>query len=135
MSNKVHTTFNDRGEKLRFMAQPNQLVAGSYVIFEYSEAHKSYDPIGDYTVLDKSEPIDITEKKLENMMKILNEKQTLVDFKNLTKERILFNVVQEDESGTKAGTKHKVIFRSYDGNGVSKENAVLTIEKGVFDDA
>jgi hypothetical protein len=40
----------------------------------------------------------------------------------------------EDEAGIEPGPRHKVVFRTFTGNGISKENVALTIEKGVFDE-
>lgn len=130
---KVNAAFNDRGEKPRFMFQPNPLVQHAFLIFEYKDDKNAYEPVGEYILLDTAEALDITHKKLENMMKILNEKQNLINFENLTNERVLFNVVK-DEAGIEPSPRHKVVFRTFTGNGISKENAVLTIEKGVFDE-
>jgi hypothetical protein len=120
--------FNEQSEKPKFIYKPNPLVPHSYQIFQFRDEKKGYEPVGDYTLIDTNEPIDITEKKMTNLISIMNEKQKLIDFKNLTKSRILFNIVPD----TPESTHEKVIFRTHDGNGVSKENAVLTIEKGVI---
>jgi hypothetical protein len=84
--------------------------------------------VGDYTLIETSEPIDITEKKLTNLVTIMNGKRALIDFTNLTKQRVLFNIIPIGPESN----HQKVIFRTHDGKGVSQENAVLTIEKGVF---
>jgi hypothetical protein len=84
--------------------------------------------VGDYILVDTKEPIDITEKKVANVVSILNRRTRLVDFKTLTNERVLYNIVEDNPDSDQM----KVVFRVYDGSGVSKENAVLTIEKGVF---
>ncbi len=130
MDMNFNETFNDRGEKARFVYRHNPLIVHSYDIFEYQEDKTSYEPIGEYVLIDIEEPQDITEKKLINMMSLMNGKKNLIDFKSLTDERVLFNIVSEaDES-----SKQKVVFRTYNGQGVSKENAVLTINRGYFDD-
>ena len=120
--------FNEQSEKPRFTYKRNPLVSTSFQIFEWKEDKSSYEPVGEYTLIDTSEASDITEKKLINLMAIMNERQRLIDFKDLTKERILFTMVPT----TPESETQKVVFRTYDGSGVSKENAVLILEKGVF---
>lgn len=122
--------FNDEGEKPRFIYRPNPLLEQSYQIFEYQTDKKSYEPIGDYTVIDKGEDTDITEKKMINLVRIMNGKKNLIDFKSLTNTRILFNIIPISDGSE----QQKIIFRTHDGQGVSQENAVLTLEKGVFED-
>jgi hypothetical protein len=120
--------FNEESEKPWFTYKQNPLVPHSWQIFEFRPQKDEYEPVGEYILIDTTEPIDITDKKLMNVMAVLNRKSSWVDFKNLTDKRVLFNIVEESpESDTM-----KVVFRAYDGSGVSKENAVLTIEKGVF---
>ena len=123
-------TFKESGEKPRFISKPNPLVERSYQIFEFQDEKKSYEPVGEYTVLDSGEDIDITNKKLMNLISLMNEKQNLISFENLTNERVLYNIIPT----TTDSKQQKVIFRTYDGSGVSKENAVLILERGVFDE-
>lgn len=130
MSNTFQHTFNDKGEKPRFLHKPNPLVPRAYQIFEFHDEKHNYEPVGDYVVLDEHEEQEITEKKMINLMAIMNEKKPLVDFKNLTNERILYNIVTTDENSE----QQKVLFRAYDGSGVSKENAMLTLDRSIFDE-
>lgn len=127
---KFNERFNDKGEKARFIYKRNPLIDRSFQIFEYKDEKAEYEPIGEYTLLDASEDIEITEKKVINLISIMNGKKNLIDFTNLTKSRVLYNIIPE----TPESEQQKVVFRTYDGDGVSKENAVLTIEKGVFHD-
>ncbi len=116
------------GERTRFIHKPNPLVERAYQIFEYNADKGSYDAIGEYILLNKEEPRDITEKKVINLMSILNKKDELIDLSSLTNKRVLFTLVPEAQ----AGDQTKMIFKDYDGSGVSKDNAVLTIRKGVL---
>lgn len=116
------------GERTRFIFKPNPLVERAYLIFEYDFKKSSYDQVGDYILLNKEEPRDITEKKVINLMTLLNGKRELIDLSNLTTTRVLYTVVPE----TQAMNQTKIILKDYDGSGVSKENAVITIRKGVF---
>lgn len=116
------------GERTRFIHKPNPLVDRAYQIFEYNVAKGSYDVVGDYVLISKEEPRDITEKKIINLMSILNKKDELIDLSSLTNKRVLFTLVPEAQ----AGDQTKMIFKDYDGSGVSKDNAVFTIRKGVL---
>ena len=122
--------FNDRGEKARYIHKRNPLVEYAYQIFEYKDYKGDYEPVGEYTLLDTDEDPDLTERKLINLTRLMNGKKDLVDLKEMTNSRLLFNVMprKNDTDPT------KIIFRTYDGDGVSKENAILVLEKGVFDD-
>ncbi|MCC7305345.1 MAG: hypothetical protein IT558_03690 [Alphaproteobacteria bacterium] len=122
--------FNQESEKPQFLVKPNPLVPHSWQIFTLKKGKGDYEPVGEYTLIDTSEPTDITEKKMINLSSILNGKKRLIDFTNLTDKRILFNIITDAPEAD----HEKVVFRTYDGKGVSKENAVLTVEKGVLDE-
>lgn len=116
------------GERTRFLHKPNPLVERAYQIFEYNHEKSTYDHVGDYVLLNKKEPRDITEKKVINLMTLLNGKDELIDMSSLTNSRVLYTIVPEAQ----AGNQTKMIFKDYDGSGVSKDNAVFTIRKGVL---
>mgnify|MGYP003672058348 CR=1 FL=1 len=116
------------GERTRFVHKPNPLVDRAYQIFEYMAEKATYEPVGEYVLLNKDEPRDITDKKIINLMSILNKKDELIDLSSLTNKRVLFTLVPEAQ----AGDQTKMIFKDYDGSGVSKDNAVFTIRKGVL---
>lgn len=120
--------FNEESEKPWFTFKANPLVKHAWHIMEYKPEKNDYEPVGEYVLIDLSETIDITEKRLMNLVGILNRKKNLIDFKSLTNTRVLFTMVQD----TLDSKTHKIVYRTYDGKGVSKENAVLTIDKGVF---
>lgn len=122
--------FNIQSDKPRFAHRANPLVPHAWQILEYKGNSQGYEPVGEYILIETTEPADITEKKLTNLMTLMNGKKNLIDFKNLTDKRVLFTLVSSDPESK----QEKVILRTYDGSGVSKENAVLTIEKGVFHD-
>lgn len=129
MSKTFNASFNDRGEKPRFMYKRNPLVEHAFQIFEFREEKGVYEPIGEYTRIDSDEDLEITEKKVINLIMLMNGKKDLIELGNLTKSRLLFTMVP---SASDEETTEKIIFRAHDGKGVSKENAVLVIEKGVF---
>ena len=104
------------GERTRFIFKPDQMVERAYLIYEYDFKKGDYDHVGDYILINKAEPHDITEKKLQNLMTLLNGKKDLIDLSNLTTTRVLYTVVPE----AKAGNQTKIILKDYDGSGVSK---------------
>jgi hypothetical protein len=116
------------GARTRFVHKPNPLVERSYQIFEYNIKKSNYEPVGEYVLLNKDEDPEITEKTVINIITLLNGKHDLIDLTNLTTTRLLYNVVPEAQSGDQT----KIILKDYDGSGVSKDNAVFTIRKGVF---
>ncbi len=120
--------FNEQSEKPEFICKANPLAPHTWQIFQFKDAKKDYEPVGDYVLIDIKEDVEITEKKIVNLVSIMNGKKPLVNFTNLTDKRVLFNIIPD----TPDTNRQKVVFRTYDGAGVSKENAVLTIEKGVF---
>ena len=122
--------FNEESEKPEFIFRKNPLVERSFQICQYREEKRDYEPVGDYTVLDLKEEQELSEKRISNLMAALNKKKRSLDLSPLTNTRILFNIVPRKPEDT----HQKVIFRTHDGAGVSSENAIMVIEKEVFDD-
>lgn len=120
--------FNEESEKPEFIYKKNPLVPHSYQIFQFKDEKRNYEPVGTYTLLDLEEDEELTEKRVMNLIAVMNERKRTIDLKTLTNTRILFTMIQMKPEDT----DQKVIFRSYDGSGVSKENAILVIEKGVL---
>ncbi len=121
--------FNEESEKPQFIYKRNPLVEHSYQLFEFKEEKSEYEPVGEYLLLDTDEDPDLTEKNVINLITLLNGRTKLIDLSNLTSDRLLYSIV-DNEDDNKIIT---IMLRSHDGTGVSKENAVLKIEKGVFD--
>ncbi|MDH5721752.1 MAG: hypothetical protein OEY94_00305 [Alphaproteobacteria bacterium] len=117
-------------EQPRFSYKPNPMVERAYQFFEYKDYKTELEHVGDYVLINKDEDREVTEKKVMNLVTLMNGKKDLIDLSNLTKIRVLFTIVPEAQ----AGEYKKVIFKDYDGSGVSKDNAVFTIRKGVFKD-
>lgn len=124
-------SFNDTGEKPQFIYKRRVDDAQSYDIFMFIEAKGEYAQVGDYTVIDEDEDEKLSDKKISNLIKLLNGKNNLEELGNLTKTRVLFNIVPNRE----VGDPIKIILRNHDGTGTSEENAVLTIEKGVINES
>lgn len=117
-------------ERPRFIHKPNPLVQRAYQVFEFNHNQNDYVHAGDYILINHDEAHEITEKKVLNLMSLLNGKQELIDLSNLTKARVLYTIVPEAQESNQS----KIIFKDYDGTGVSKDNAVFTIRKGVLHD-
>lgn len=81
-------------------------------------------PVGDYTVLDKEEDIGLTEKKVMNLVSLLNGRKRLMELGHETNSRILYNIVSEKDEENKT----KVLFYKLENKGVSKENALFRLE-------
>ena len=118
------------GERTRFVHKPNPLIERDYQIFEYSIEKGDYEHVGDYVLLNKEEEREVTDKKVMNIMTLINGKDDLIDLSSLTKTRLLYTIVPEAQ----AGNQTKIILKDYDGSGVSKDNAIFTIRKGVLYD-
>jgi len=81
-------------------------------------------PVGDYTVLDKDEDIALAEKKVMNLVSLLNGRKRLMELGHETKSRILYQIVSERDEENKT----KVLFYHLGREGVSKENALFRLE-------
>ncbi len=124
--------FNIESEKPPFIYKRNPLVENAFQIFQWKEDKSDYEPVGDYTLLDTEEDPELTEKTVMNIVTSLNGRtERIIDLKNLTSERLLYNIV--DNKDAEESNLVTIMLRTHDGMGVSKENAVLKIEKGVFD--
>lgn len=95
----------------------------SFLLYRNSRNYKA-DVVGDYTVLDKEEDINLSEKKVMNLVSILNGRQNLMQLGEGTKSRMLYHVVDGGEDKEQA----KVIFYRLGEQGVSVENAFFRIE-------
>jgi len=63
-------------------------------------------PVGDYTVLDKEEDLSLSEKKVMNLISLLNGRKRLMQLGHETNSRILYNIVSEKDEENKT----KVLF-------------------------
>ena len=123
--------FNTESEKPQFMYKRNPLVEHAFQIFMFKEDKDDYEPVGEYTLLDLTEDLELTEKKIINIISLLNGRQNIMDLGNLTKTQVLFTIVPKNSEEDPT----KIIFRNHDGSGPSEENAVLVLEKGVLDES
>lgn len=118
--------FNSNSEKTRFIFKPNPVDAKSFDIFENRRGYDDYTPAGSYVAL-AEEARELTEKRLVNLVGLLNGKGITVDLSAQSSEQMLFQVLDKklDSDPT------KIIFRTRDPDGVSVENAIVTLRRGV----
>lgn len=127
----MDTNFNEQTEekdRQRFLYKPNTLVERAFQIFEFNDNANDYVHVGEYTLINKEENREVTEKKITNLITLLNGGKDLINLSSLTDKRVLYTMVPEAQSGKQT----KIIFKDYDGSGVSQDNAVFTIRKGVL---
>lgn len=121
--------FNENSEKSRFTFKPNPINPAAYQILENKIGRDGYEPVGDYVVLDQDEESGLTEKKLINLVGLMNGHEAVIDLSTDVDSRLLYHVVPKKMDSDQT----KIIFRTYNGRGISKENAMLEIERGIFD--
>ena len=127
--------FNVESEKPVFISKPNPNVDGAYEIHGFFEDVKDYEPIGEYVAVDQDQPLELTEKSLDNLIALLNDrKEKMVSLADFKAGRFLFNIVENNNDDAEENKYITIMFRTHDGMGVSEENAVFKIEKGVFYD-
>lgn len=126
--------FNQQGEKPKFIYSREDGNARCYAISmfkDYKGPEGLYEQVGTYEIVDESEAETLSEKKISNLMLALAKRENLEDLSAHTETRLLFNVApRTDEQAPTV-----VTFRTYDGSGVSVDNAVLKIEKGVLNES
>jgi hypothetical protein len=81
-------------------------------------------PVGDYTVLDEVEDVRLSERKVINLVMRLNGEKDLVGLGEQTRSRLLFHVKPKPENDPRT----EIVFYTQSGQGVSRENAILTLE-------
>lgn len=114
--------FNAEGAAPRFTYSRSPVYERAFLI------HKlvSGEPvaIGDYTVLDGKEDMSLSEKKVINLVSLMNGRKKLMQLGHETNARVLYNIVSEnDDEG-----KTRIVFYHLGAEGVSVENALLRIE-------
>lgn len=121
----MFTDFNTITAKAPYIYRRNPAHTHSFMILRHAADRPDYVPVGDYTVLDQSEDPAVSEKKLINLMTLLNGGDGLIELGEQTKSRLLYHVVPQDDQ-----SKTKIVFYALGEQGVSRENAVLHIEGG-----
>ena len=85
--------------------------------------HDNYEVVGEYTILSKDEPQDLAEKKVMNLITLLNGRDNLIDLGAQTGTRLLF----ERKSYAEDTGRDEIIFYELGARGVSRENGLLIL--------
>lgn len=116
--------FNVEGAIGKYAYQRSPVNERAFLILKKQDEAGEPVPVGDYTVLDKEEDISLTEKKVTNLVSLLNGRKRLMELGHETNSRILYNIVSEKDEENKM----KVLFYKLEQQGVSKENALFRLE-------
>ncbi len=111
----------------QFSYQQNPFLSRSFMIMR-KDARGEMVPVGDYTVLDWDEDLALSERKVMNLVSLLNGKHDLIDLQNQTDGRLLFH---KKDLGAESAAQ-EIVFFKYKGSGVSRENALLTFKEKVL---
>lgn len=104
--------------------RPNPILTRSFLIMKRDD-DGDLSPIGDYTLLDWNERPDITEKKVMNLISLMNGEKQLINLGDETGTRLLFHRKPQETPEDPA----QIVFFTYDAQSVSRENAILTLER------
>lgn len=117
--------FNAEAKSPRYGYVPSPVNPRAFQILKYPETEAPAVPVGDYTVLDMKEDLSLSEKKVMNLVSLLNGRKNLMQLGHETNSRVLYNIVTERDDDGKA----RVVFYNLGREGTSVENALLRIEK------
>jgi len=120
------TYFNQESQQPRYTYVRSPVYDRAFQILKYQNGLEQ-DPVavGDYTVLDQEEDLGLAEKKVMNLVTLLNGKKKLIQLGHETNSRILYHIVSEQDEENKAN----VVFYKLGQEGVSVENALFRIER------
>ena len=107
-----------------FMYQHNPVHERGFQIMKLDE-NDTYDVVGEYTILAKEEPLELAEKKVMNLITLLNGRDNLIDLGEQTGTRLLF----ERKSYAEETGRDEIIFYELGARGVSRENAILILNE------
>ncbi len=116
--------FNAESRAPVYAYQRSPVNERAFLIVKTDEEEAAAIPVGDYTVLDKEEDISLAEKKVINLVSLLNGRKRLMQLGHETNSRILYQIVSEKDEENKT----KVLFYKLEQEGVSKENALFRLE-------
>lgn len=117
------------GIKGTFTYRQSPVLSRSWMIY-CKNAEGDLNPVGDYTVLDRDEDEIISEKKIINLVSLLNGEEELMELGAQTQSRLLFHRKPKKDQADPT----QVIFYTFSGEGMSRENAILTLQHGVGDE-
>lgn len=121
--------FNAEAQTPRFSYRPSPVHPRGYMILKQGDERDEPQPVGDYTVLDAGEDPALSEKKVINLISLLNGRKALVQLGHESGTRVLYQLVSAcDDDG-----KMRVLFYTLGKEGVSVENALFRLEKESYE--
>jgi hypothetical protein len=119
--------FNLEARTPRYGYAPSPVHPRAFQILKYADSsHENPRPVGDYTVLDSKEDLQLSEKKVMNLVSLLNGRKNLMQLGHETGTRVLYHTVSAcDDDG-----KSRVLFYQLGKEGISVENALFRMEAG-----
>ena len=116
--------FNAEGAIPVFGFQRSPVNERAFLITKRLDDNKEPAPVGDYTILDREEDISLAEKKVTNLVSLLNGRKRLMDLGHETQSRVLYHIVSQNDEDNKT----KVLFYDLKEQGVSTENALFRLD-------
>ncbi len=117
--------FNAEAGTPRYTYRRSPVHPRGYMILKYEgDLAEEPVPVGDYTVLDTAEDPVLSEKKVMNLVSLLNGRKALMQLGHETGARILYHIVSERDDDNKT----RVMFYRLGREGVSIENALFRME-------
>lgn len=129
-ANRVMKTpdFNAEAVPASYGYRPSPVNPRAFQIIRLADDGCEPSVVGDYTVLDQDEDIAFSEKKVMNVISLLNGRKNLMQLGHETGVRVLYKVLTECDDDGKA----RVMFYNLGKEGVSIENALFRIEKEIY---
>lgn len=117
--------FNSEATTPRYTYRRSPVHPRGFMILKYAnDMGDEPVPVGDYTVLDTGEDPGLSERKVMNLVSLLNGRKNLMQLGHETNSRVLYHVVSERDDDNMA----RVMFYHLGREGVSVENALFRME-------
>lgn len=132
IQNRMKTEdFNAEASSPRYTYRKSPVHPRGYMILKYRD-DRTAEPvvIGDYTVLDSKEDLGLSEKKVMNLVSLLNGRKNLMQLGHETGVRVLYHIVSERDDDDKT----RILFYTLGKEGVSVENAMFRIDRSEYVD-
>jgi hypothetical protein len=113
--------FNTEGRAPVYAYERSPVNQRAFMIVRKDNPEKEPRPVGDYTILDKDEDLTLAEKKVMNIISLLNGRKKLVQLGHETNTRVLYHIVNDGDNGEDT----KIVFYQLESEGVSRENALF----------
>lgn len=116
--------FNQSTLVPRYSYARSPVNARAFLILERDDILAEGRPVGDFTVLDREEDLTLAEKKVMNLVSLMNgRKSKVIPLGEETRSRMFYKVLsQRDEDN-----KSSIMFYTQKNDGVSKESALFRI--------